>query len=254
MLVEVIEAKGNGRLKTMLLEEDNNASTPFSGIRIVKIGPASNEKTTTQQHQTDISLIKLEVTKELLEAEAEALADEADALKEEARTALAGKSRERALLILKRKKRLDAKINDKYRAIDNIEIIYQQVLDTDSQTAVARALTYANTVLKRQTANLAGIEETVSSVEDTLADIASLTAEANRPLNTDNSTALELDAEQELDELLKDIEEEKQKETEGLLDQLNELKIADGDVSSGSLQISEKGDVGGKLLDAQVGN
>ncbi len=224
VVIEVAEAKTGARLKTMTLDD---------GIRIVKIsgggeGAAGSEAAI---NQTDISLIKLEATRELLEAEVDRLSEEADALREEARQALAGRSREKALLLLKRKKRLEAKITAKDTAIDNIEAIYQQVLDTHSATAITRALAYANAVLKQRSGVvLSDLEDTMTAIEDTMSDVAALSSEINRPL-APGDAGVELDAEEELDQMLKELESEKKEAV--ILDRLDQLKIADEELSSG---------------------
>ncbi|XP_017462223.1 PREDICTED: charged multivesicular body protein 7-like [Rhagoletis zephyria] len=204
------------------------------GIRIVKIsgGGESAAGSEAAINQTDISLIKLEATRELLEAEVDRLSEEADALREEARQALAGRSREKALLLLKRKKRLEAKITAKDTAIDNIEAIYQQVLDTHSATAITRALAYANTVLKQRSGVvLSDLEDTMTAIEETMSDVAALSSEINRPLATGGDAGVELDAEEELDQMLKELESEKKEAV--ILDRLDQLKIVDEELSSG---------------------
>src|SRR5699024_506772 len=205
-----------------------------SGIRIVKFGKD------IEINQTDITLIKLEVTKEVLEAETNKLSEEMDLLREEAKQALANKSRDKALLLLKRKKRVEAKINEKDTQIDNIEVVYHQLLDSDSQQVIMKAFAMANDVLKRQSVGLEDVQNTVAAVEETLDDIATLASEVNRPIAADNA-AIELDAEEELDEILKDIEDEKKKaeqerkdkqksEQAALLAQITDLTIVDSDL------------------------
>ncbi|KAH9399974.1 Charged multivesicular body protein 7 [Tyrophagus putrescentiae] len=226
VVIEVAEAKTGARLKTMTLDD---------GIRIVKIsgGGESAAGSEAAINQTDISLIKMEATRELLEAEVDRLSEEADALREEARQALAGRSREKALLLLKRKKRLEAKITAKDTAINNIEAIYQQVLDTHSATAIIRALAYANAVLKQRSGVvLSDLEDTMTAIEDTMSDVAALSSEINRPLATGGDTAgVELDAEEELYQMLKELESKKKEDA--TLDRLDQLKIADRELSLG---------------------
>lgn len=228
ILVQILESKG--RVKTM--EE--------SHIRIIKFGK------NIEINQTDITLIKLEATKEILEAEANKLNDQIEILREEAKQTLANKNRDKALLLLKRKKRMEAKLNEKDTQMDNIDLIYHQLLDSDSQQVIAKAFQMANDVLKRQSTNLEDIENTVAQVEDTLGDIASLTSEINRPIAGDNA-AIELDAEEELDEILKDIElesklaklkdaERKELNEKSLLAQIQDLTIVEGDLSTESVK------------------
>lgn len=234
VVTDVIETKG----KVKILDEP--------GVRIIKFGRD------IEISLTDITLIRLEATKEILEAETCKLSEEMDALREEARLALTNKSRDKALLLLKRKKRIEAKMDEKDTQIDNIEMIYQQLLDSDSQQSIVKAFQLANTVLKRQSANLDEIEDTVASVEDTLGDIASRTSEISRPISTDTAT-IEFGAEEELDEILKDIEAENEaaqtknsqasnQKTDALLKQLSDLTVMDNEFSSDSIEQHQPAD------------
>lgn len=220
VVMEVLESKG--RLSTL---ED-------SGIKIVKFG---NE---IKINETDISLIKLEATKEILETETDKLADDIEELRVEARQALANKSRDKALLLLKRKKRIESKLNEKDTQIDNIEMITRQLLDTGSQQFIVQAFQMANDVLKQHTSKLDEFENTIANVEDTIGDVTYRMSEINRPISTNDTTMIELDAEEELEEMLKDIENGKKidnkndsKENDSFIQKITDLTIIDNDLT-----------------------
>lgn len=201
------------------------------GIKLVKFGKDIHIK------DSDVTLVKLEATKEILELEADKLFYAIESLENEARHQLTiNKNRDKALNLLRRKKRLEAKLKDKNNQIDNIEVIYEQLLDSDSNHLVISAFQLANDILKRNTKRLENVENTIGQVEDTLLDIASLTSEINRPIG--EQSAIELDAEEELDQMLKDLEEEEEKKIASpakdydsdILNQLDELSIVEEEV------------------------
>lgn len=206
------------------------------GIKIVKVG------SDVQVKDNDIILIKLEFVKERLEAEAAKLDEDMEEIKVQARKALEAKNRDKALSLLKRKKRLENKLKDKDAQIENIEVTYEQLLDTGSQQMLVSAFQIANDILKKNTKQLEEVEDTMAQVEDTLAEIASITSDINRPLA--DTTVYEQDAELELNEMLDDIKASEEKEKKKLLEeksksirddsflrQIEDLSIIDSEIS-----------------------
>lgn len=203
-----------------------------TGIKIVKFGKDIDIK------ETDVTLAKLEATKEILEAEAAKFYEAIEIVKNEAKTALQNKNRDKALVLLKRKKRLENKLKEKDNQIDNIDIIYEQLLDTDSQQLVMTAFQLANDILKKNTKQMESVENTINQLEDTLADVSSLTSDINRPIG--DYSLIEMDAEEELKEMLKDIDDEQSAEqnlhqtninnVNNILDQLNDMSIVDDEL------------------------
>lgn len=178
--------------------------------------------------ESDISLAKLEATKEILEAESEKLYAAIIQLTQSAKQAVAADNREKALVLLRRKKRLSKTLNDKEVQIANTELLTEQLLDSGSHQAIMEAFAFANSVLKKNVKKLENVESTIGQVEETLDDISSLTSEINRPINTNNVTVVDDDElEQELDDMLKQDEEQSD-----LARQLDNLEIHENRLSS----------------------
>ncbi|KAF7490876.1 Charged multivesicular body protein 7 [Sarcoptes scabiei] len=200
-----------------------------SNFKIVKFGKQIELK------DTDITLVRLEITREILEKESLRLEEKMNALNEDARQAVRNNSKDKALLFLKRKKRLENRLNEKDQQIDNIEVLCGQLLETDSQQLMMQAFQIANNVLKRNTAKIDDVENVMMQIDETLTDVSNVNQELSR--NIGDTARIELEAEKELEGLLKEINNDEDAivssprsksipdDEKTLLDELNKLTI-----------------------------
>ncbi|OTF81218.1 charged multivesicular body protein-like protein [Euroglyphus maynei] len=133
----------------MNLESENKLKIyDEAGYKIIKFG--NNQ----QIKDSDITLVKLEMVKEILEKEATDLERKMETLNNEARAAIANGNRDKALLLLKRKKRLENRVKEKDLQIDNIEILCSELLETGSQKLMLKTFQMANDVLKKNSTKI----------------------------------------------------------------------------------------------------
>lgn len=197
-----------------------------TGFKLIKFG---NNK---QTKDSDITLVKLELVKEILEKEANQIERRMETLNNEARAAIKNNNRDKALLLLKRKKRLENRVNEKDLQIDNIEILCSQLLETGSQKLMMKTFQMANDVLKKNSTKIEDVENIMSQMDDILNNQSLVNEELSRPIQ--ESTEFEMEAEQELQQILEEIDEAQKSnsnpdEQNDLIEQLDKLSVINDD-------------------------
>lgn len=163
-------------------------------VRIIKFGAG---KTIDQR---DISLFKLEVAKDLIAAETAKLEAEMERCRDEARDCIRADNKLKAKLVLKRKHRLEALLHKKQSQYDNIEILSDQILNSDSNKLIVDAFAKSAQVLKSAEVIPEDYEEMISEIEEA-ADLQNhMLNGLSRPL--DGSQIDDGDLEKELREMI----------------------------------------------------
>ncbi|XP_054167142.1 charged multivesicular body protein 7-like [Oppia nitens] len=178
--------------------EANNKLKIFveSGIKIVKIGKNSVIS------ESDIGLIRLETAKELLESEIDKLESEIESIKDEARVCVRNKNREKAVILLRRKKRVEDKLGKKVIQLDNVDLLIDQLMNSSSHNMLVQAFQRANEALKLANNSQDDIENTMNDVEETIETVNEMVADVSRPLV---GQPIDDDIEEELDDLLNEL-------------------------------------------------
>ena len=173
-----------------------------NGIKIVKIGKNVNIK------ESDIGLIRLEAAKEVLDYEIEKLETEVESIREEAKVCVRNKNKEKAVLLLRKKKRIENKMSQKVTQLDNVELLIDQLLNSSSHNLVLQAFQRANEALKSSNIKQEDIENTMADVEETLDVVNELVSDVSRPLVSGDTE----DVEEELDDILKELDGQREQE------------------------------------------
>ncbi|KAH7642132.1 charged multivesicular body protein 7 [Dermatophagoides farinae] len=203
-----------------------------AGFKIIKF------TNNIQTKDADITLAKLEMVKEILEKEASNMEKRMKTLNDEVHVSITNGNKEKALLLLKRKKRLENRVKEKDLQIDNIEILCSQLLETGSHQLMIKTFQMANDVLKKNSAKIEDVENVMSQMDDILNNQSMINEELNRPIQ--ESTQLELEAELELEEILKEIDDveksgekltnaNRSEQTSDLIEQLSQLSVINDD-------------------------
>ena len=203
-----------------------------AGFKIIKF------TNNIQTKDADITLAKLEMVKEILEKEASNMEKRMKTLNDEVHVSITNGNKEKTLLLLKRKKRLENRVKEKDLQIDNIEILCSQLLETGSHQLMIKTFQMANDVLKKNSAKIEDVENVMSQMDDILNNQSMINEELNRPIQ--ESTQLELEAELELEEILKEIDDveksgekltnaNRSEQTSDLIEQLNQLSVINDD-------------------------
>lgn len=223
------------------LESENKLRTFVdNGIRIVKVGRNASIK------ESDIGFIKLEAAKEVLEKDIEKHELEIESIRDEAKVCVANKNREKAILLLKKKKRIETKLFGKVTQLDNLEVLIDKLLNSSSHNLVVQAYQKANEALKSANNSQEEVENTMDEVQETLDRVSDLVSEVNRPLvSTDTD-----DYEQELDELLNEMNDRKADEEEKRDQELAQV-LKDLSVNDQSLSGAEESTANRAQLEAQ---
>lgn len=208
------------------LELENKIKTFVdNGIKIIKFGKNAEIK------ELDIGLIRLESAKEILENEIQKLDDEIKSIEEEARVCIRNKNREKAILLLRRKKRVENKMSKKDTQLDNVDLLIEQLSNASSHNLILQAFQKAADALKLAH-NPEDVENTMSDIEETLDVVSDIVSDVSRPLvSVDNQ-----DIDNELDELLNELEQNElpkasiashRQQNDEQLEQLNRLSLND---------------------------
>ncbi|CAG2113920.1 unnamed protein product [Medioppia subpectinata] len=200
--------------------ENSNKLKVFSdnGIKIVKIGKNSAIS------ESDIGFIRLETAKELLENEIERLETEIESIRAEAKTCVSNKNKEKAIVLLKRKKRVENKLVQKVSQLDNVDVLIDQLINSSSHNTIFQAFQKANDALKLANSNQEDMESTMADVEETLDVMNEMVADVSRPLVADAGIA---DIEEELDDLLTELNDQTANEEKSRQQKKNEKELVD---------------------------
>jgi len=222
ILVGVLRAKGKANVTqqgsgskattvvTFISPITQEFNTPNSNICNDILTPVKMKASPKKVAQTekDKTMALLESTAKDLVTQIEQFHELMTKLKEVAKEYLAKGIRPLALNALKRKKVLEHQVQDKEKALENIQIMISKLQDADSNKMVLDAYKDAVAALNRSQAELSA-----DAVEDTMADIAdalSRQREVDEALSTkvDEEEADDNELEEELEQILNDSQRE----------------------------------------------
>lgn len=181
-----------------------------SGFKIVEIGNPDIE---------NISLVVRDLIRDKLEDEIKDLEEKLNKLRQQAKVVLQNGNKQLALLLLKRKKKLDNLVLQKYCQLNNIEEMYEKIQEAISQKQIMQANELANNMFKALKLNIEDVENVKSELEEKMNDVSDITSELSRP----NNDLVDFDEEQELKDLLEENDDDNKNKPQTPDDELIEL-------------------------------
>jgi hypothetical protein len=179
----------------MLLKSEGKVNVIVDlNIKLVKFGSDFTE--------LEIGLERLESAKELVEVDIKKCENQMEVLKEEAKLCVKEKNMVKAKNLLKRKKKLEMQIEKKEGQLDNIETMFKNLSEADSQKMVFRAFQEGAEMLKMAQLKQ-DIDTTIADLQDALQDQSDITAAMSTSLISDTGDEV---LEDELASLLADQE------------------------------------------------
>lgn len=181
----------------MLLKSEGKANIIIDhNIKLVKFGSDFTE--------LEIALERLESAKELVETDMKKCEFQMEALKDEAKACVKEKNMVKAKMLLKRKKRLEYQIEQKEGQLDNIETMFKNLSEADSQKMVVQAFKEGAEMLKMAQLKH-DVDTTLSDFQDAIQDQNDIMKAMSTSLVSDTGDDDEL--EDELASLLADQDE-----------------------------------------------
>lgn len=156
----------------------------------------------------ELSLKRLEDAKLMIEQDMEKLEEEIEKMKEEAKESIKQNNKSKCLSILKKKQRLTQQLEQKNNQLDNIEILEDQLLNSDANKKVLEVLAKSSQVLKSKN-QPEDIDDLLFTIEEAVESHNSLQDNLSRPLGV----VVQFDEEELEEELNQLIEEDEIKKS-----------------------------------------
>lgn len=204
----------------LFLESKSNCKRLDSNVRIIKFD--ENNATITDK---ELSLMKLEDAKLMIEQDIEKLEDEIEKCKEEAREAIKQNNKSKGMNILKRKARLTQQLDRKHNQFDNIEVLEDQLLNSDANKQILEVLAKSSEVLKAKSPEPDSLDDLMCTIEEAMESQKSFLHDISRPLGGQQFD--DDDLEEELKQLIEEDQIEKIVSTSKSVNNLVDNKLKD---------------------------
>merc|ERR1712227_961998 len=193
-------------------------------VKFMKIANDSSTEVVSFSDE-DICIIKLRQTVAVLEKEIDDQENEVKNLGLKVKQLLKSDSRNSAKATLKRQKLLETKLQKKLDQKFNLEILLDEILNTDSNKTVIQSYRAGVVELrsKLKDLNAENIDDVLSDLNEVLEDGDQLSASISRNLQDESLDAEEL--EKELLDLSKELQTSMSEEDKLLIKQLEELEV-----------------------------
>lgn len=193
------------------LESKSNCQIAESNVKIIKFDEGNATIT-----DKELSLRRLEDAKAMIEQDMAKLDEEVERCKAEAREAIKQNNKSKCLNILKKKARLTQQLEHKLNQFDNIEVLEDQLLNSDTNKQILEALAKSSQALKAKQPSADHVDDLLISIEDAMESHKSLLHDISRPIGgqvfDDDELELELNQLIEEDEIEKIAKEQPSKQ------------------------------------------
>lgn len=183
--------------------------------------------------EKDLGLVRIQRGRKLLSKEINLLETELETIKRDAKTYLANGNRHRALVLARRKKKLEAYLEQRETQMDNLEYLEEQLIEAESQRAILMAFKHANAAIKNVQVGVNEVEQVMADTEMVTDMAVDAIAEVSRPLAGDKLSVSLSSLEAELDAVATKAEipviKEKNKDEEELMNILSNLAVVNDD-------------------------
>lgn len=172
-----------------------------SGQKIVKFSTDPNLMEKPRLTQQDVAVVQLHQSKETLKNQIETLENELEKLNETAKQYIRVGNRASAKATLSKKKTIKNSISNKTNALDNIEVMLDRLVESQTNKLIVDAFKVGTTAFKKTGLTLDELDETMDDIHEVIEaqqDIQQALASPFRPYADDTA---ELEA--ELNNLLK---------------------------------------------------
>lgn len=184
------------------LESKSNCQIAESNVKIIKFDEGNATIT-----DKELSLRRLEDAKVVIEQDMVKLEEEVERCKEEAREAIKQNNKSKCMNILKKKARLSQQLEHKLNQFDNIEVLEDQLLNSDTNKQILEALAKSSQALKAKQPSADHVDDLLISIEDAMESQKSLLHDISRPIGGQVFDEDELEL--ELNQLIEEDEIEK---------------------------------------------